>query len=201
MVPQILHQVIHGKTDPEPWQKALISVKPAILHGYRRHRVRECDYPAIVPVNDNNITTTTSHSNNNNNDNNNLHGSTDTNVAGSSSSVLGTVVSGITDGDIHRLDLFEGDEYVRRNVKVRVLRETASVRGRTEASVAKNPEDHLTDVLDAAQADIADEAEEVDAVTYVWVAGTENLYKSEWDFELFKREKLAEWLRRDPAYW
>lgn len=35
-------------------------------------------------------------------------------------SVKGTYVSGLTDGDMHRLDLFEGDEYVKEWVEVEV---------------------------------------------------------------------------------
>ncbi|RMZ68179.1 disease resistance Aig2 [Pyrenophora seminiperda CCB06] len=38
-----------------------------------------------------------------------------------SSTVRGTLVTGLTDADIWRLDLFEGSEYERRRVGVRVL--------------------------------------------------------------------------------
>jgi hypothetical protein len=39
--------------------------------------------------------------------------------------VRGTYVTGLTDGDIHRLDSFEGGEYERVKVKVELVREEA----------------------------------------------------------------------------
>ena len=38
-------------------------------------------------------------------------------------SVRGTVVSGLTEGDLWRLDIFEGSQYERRRVAVKVLRD------------------------------------------------------------------------------
>ncbi|EHA28502.1 hypothetical protein ASPNIDRAFT_143341, partial [Aspergillus niger ATCC 1015] len=143
MAPPILHRVIHGHSTPEPWQKALLTVKPAILHGYRRHRVRYADYPGIIPT------------------------------PSSSASVLGTVVWGLTDGDVYRLDRFEGSEYEKRVVRVRVLDAVE-----TEGSETK-------------------EGKEVEAVTYVWTAGKERLEDAEWDFEAFKRDKMAWWVEAD----
>ncbi|RHZ54682.1 gamma-glutamylcyclotransferase family protein [Aspergillus thermomutatus] len=178
MAPEILHRVIHGRPEPEPWQKAMLSFKPAILHGYRRHRVRGADYPGIVPCPSN--------------------GSTE---ESGNAAVLGTVVSGLTDGDVHRLDIFEGSEYVKERVRVRVLAESLSVGGRQEASIAKNPDRHLKDVLDAAGAEFADEREEVEALTYVYVAGQDQLEDAEWDFEAFKRDKMAWWVGADESEW
>ncbi|KAF4214855.1 hypothetical protein CNMCM8980_008948 [Aspergillus fumigatiaffinis] len=180
MAPQILHRVIHGRPDPEPWQKGMLSFKPAILHGYRRHRVRGADYPGIVPCPSDNK---------------------DPTGESGSASVLGTVVSGLTDGDVHRLDVFEGSEYVKERVRVRVLAESLSVGGRQEASIAKNPDRHLKDVLDAAGAEFADEREEVEALTYVYVAGQDRLEDAEWDFEAFKRDKMAWWVDADESEW
>ncbi|GAB1202313.1 hypothetical protein APSETT445_000925 [Aspergillus pseudonomiae] len=177
MAPQILHRVIHGSPDPEPWQKALLTFRPAILHGYGRHRVRGADYPGIVPAK---ATTT--------------EPDTDLNANGLAA-VLGTVVSGLTDGDVHRLDIFEGAEYEKRKVKVRILRE--SLGGKDGGLDGKDTDRHLMDVLDAAGAEFADEGEEVEAVTYVWVAGESKLEDGEWDFEAFKRDKMAWWVGAD----
>ncbi|KKK13694.1 hypothetical protein ARAM_000828 [Aspergillus rambellii] len=138
-------------------------------------------------------------------------------------SVLGTLVSGLTNCDLHRLDIFEGSEYVREKVKVRILRETLlggdetepepePETGHTGASVNANrnmesnggggdSEEHLREVLEAARAEFADEAEEVDAVTYVWVAGRDRLEDAEWDFEAFKRDKMAGWVNADERDW
>jgi hypothetical protein len=70
----------------------------------------------------------------------------------------------LTDNDVRRLDLFEGDEYSRTKVWCRLL-----VDGKDE------------------------EGEEVEVETYVWSAGEERLEAKEWDFEEFRREKLKFW--------
>jgi hypothetical protein len=44
-------------------------------------------------------------------------------VAEDGHNVRGTYVAGLTDGDIHRLDVFEGDEYRRIEVKVELPKE------------------------------------------------------------------------------
>jgi hypothetical protein len=181
MAPQILHRVIHGQSEPEPWQKDLLTIKPAILHGYRRHRVRGADYPGIIPVTaktggDDSTQGTTSETNNNNNN---------------STSVLGTLVTGLTDGDIYRLDTFEGSDYEKRKVKVRILQSVTS-------DPARQEERSIQDVLDEARTQLADEGEEeVEAMTYVWISGEAYLEDKEWDFETFKREKMRWWVDSD----
>jgi hypothetical protein len=75
--------------------------------------------------------------------------------------VRGTLVTGLTDGDVWRLDIFEGSEYERRDVRVMVL---------------------------------GKEGEEVEAQTYIWVAGEQRLEAQEWDFEHFVREKMGRWV-------
>ncbi|KAL4894498.1 hypothetical protein BDV59DRAFT_175582 [Aspergillus ambiguus] len=172
MAPQILHRVIHGSPNPQPWQRDLLTFKPAVLHGYRRHRVCGADYPGIVRED--------------------------------TGSVLGTVVSGLTDGDVHRLDIFEGSEYGKQKVTVRVLRESLGHHdGTDDAHVPADPDTdkHLRDVLDAAGAEFADEGEGVEAVTYVYTAGREMLEDAEWDFEDFKKNKMAWWVAADESEW
>lgn len=187
MAPQILHRVIHGRPDPEPWQKDLLTFQPAILHGYRRHRVRGADYPGITPA------TEPQSQSQSQGEEQESTGST------RKASVLGTLVSGLTDGDIHRLDIFEGSEYTRKLVKVRTLRESLS---QEQSDDQTNPDGHLRDVLDAAGAEFADEGEEdVQAVTYVYVAGEGRLEDAEWDFESFKRDKMAWWVGADENEW
>jgi hypothetical protein len=131
--------------------------------------VRDAEYPAIVPV----IET---------GDKNSAPIPSST----ARTSVLGTLVSGLTDGDIHRLDIFEGEEYEQKSVTVRKL-QTHSQR----ASGEFVEEGQLSDALDAASE--ADEAEEVSAITYVWTSGEDELEDAEWDFESFKRDKLTWW--------
>ena len=38
------------------------------------------------------------------------------------------------------------------------------------------------------------EGVEVEAETYVWVAGEGKLEEGEWDFEVFRREKMGRWV-------
>ncbi|KAI2823142.1 hypothetical protein CBS115989_1520 [Aspergillus niger] len=183
MAPPILHRVIHGHSTPEPWQKALLTVKPAILHGYRRHRVRYADYPGIIP------TPSSSGADDGN----------DTTTAGSDgeASVLGTVVWGLTDGDMYRLDRFEGSEYEKRVARVRVLENHHHDEGDNGKA------GDIQEVLDAAETEGSEtkEGKEVEAVTYVWTAGKERLEDAEWDFEAFKRDKMAWWVEADEKDW
>jgi len=142
MVREILHRVCYGagqvKSDPA---KALLasqlSIQPAILHDFCRHRVRSCDYPGIIPE--------------------------------KGHTVRGTYVTGLTDGDIYRLDYFEGDEYERRKVKVKLVNE-------------------------------GEGGKELEAETYVYIAGDETLEKMEWDFEEFRRERLHRWTGESEEY-
>ncbi|KAJ5602532.1 Disease resistance protein Aig2 [Penicillium hordei] len=174
MVPQILHKVIHGQENPEPWQKAMLHFQPAILHGYRRHRVQNADYPGIVEVPETATETE----------------KLSAPEISAGTSVIGTLVSGLTDGDVHRLDRFEGSEYEKKPVVVRTLQEARIIllRGGTAES-------QLREMLNATGAEVTDKGkEEVSAVTYVWTAGKDMLEDTEWDFESFKRDKMAWWV-------
>lgn len=89
------------------------------------------------------------------------------------STVRGTLVSGLTDGDLWRLDIFEGDEYKREKVKVRELT--------YEGDITVEPtKDQL--------------GKTVDAETYVWINPHTDLEDTEWDFEEFVREKMWAWV-------
>ncbi|KAL8686555.1 MAG: hypothetical protein Q9218_007025 [Villophora microphyllina] len=149
MEPLVLYRVIYGTPSPTSFQKSLLTIRPATLHDHRRHRVRFCDYPAIIPTD---VSTNTS--------------------------VRGTYVRGLTDGDIFRLDTFEGWEYERRKVNIRILeKEGDEVTG--EGNV---------------------EGEEVEVETYVWIAGEKHLEEGEWDFGEFRREKLGSWVDAREEY-
>jgi hypothetical protein len=90
----------------------------------------------------------------------------------------GVLVRGLTPGDVWRLDVFEGDEYARREVEVQVLPPVARV---NTASHARRD----------------DGTETVRALTYVWMANEAVLEESEWDFDEFKREKMWRWVGKD----
>lgn len=147
MAPQVLHRVCHGSDDPfNPIYAAhQLKTTPAILHNYRRHRVRHADYPAILSV-----------------------------TGDANATVRGTFVTGLTDADIWRLDIFEGSEYRRENVKARLLTQTGSDSGEGNQ-----------------------EGDEVEAETYVWIGDREDLEEREWDFAEFQREKMKFWIGRE----
>ena len=145
MAPQLLRQVTRGSNSPSPHQPRLIML-PALLEHFARHRVQDCDYPAIVPTPE--------------------------------SCVRGTYVHGLTDADVGRLDVFEGYEYVRQKVHVKVLDENE----KEWDSLSLEPKEN---------------SRLVEAETYVWVAGDNDLDHGEWDFEDFKKNKMHRWLGGD----
>ncbi|GLI75001.1 hypothetical protein PoHVEF18_003251 [Penicillium ochrochloron] len=190
MAPQMLHRVIHGSPNPEPWQKELIRFQPALLHGYRRHRVRGADYPGIVAETDPKTEPGTK---------------SKTESESAESAVLGVLVYGLTDGDIYRLDKYEGTEYVKETVNVRTLRtsvQDGGDGGEEKVEVKEvSSETQLRDMLRAAGSNVANEGDEVVAATYVWIAGKERLEEEEWDFETFRRDKLAWWVGARESEW
>ncbi|KAF9737233.1 hypothetical protein PMIN03_003586 [Paraphaeosphaeria minitans] len=106
-----------------------------------------------------------------------------------SSSVRGTLVTGLTDGDIWRLDIFEGDMYERRKVHVRYLEQKDSATDEGEGGMGD---------LTAKEEDNI-EGEEVEAETYIWVAPASHLQDEEWDFGEFVRDKMKRWVGREAA--
>lgn len=140
MAPQVLHRVIYGTTTPTSFQLSRLTIRPALLLHYTRHRVCDCDYPAIIPSSE------------------------------PGASVRGTYVQGFTEGDQWRLDLFEGDQYNRIKVRPQLLDESGS------------------------------EGWEVEAETYVWVDEETGLEAGEWDFEVFRREKMGRWVGSGEEY-
>lgn len=95
----------------------------------------------------------------------------------SPSSVRGTYVRGLTDGDIFRLDIFEGSQYERRKVKIRVLTQVGDATGKGNV-----------------------EGEELEVETYVWIAEKTDLEDGEWDFAEFRKKKLTKWIGRNEEY-
>jgi len=95
------------------------------------------------------------------------------------SKVRGSLVTGLTQGDLYRLDIFEGDQYKRDVVKVQVFKDVELDQAAPE---------------DAAEPEVVDE---VEAQTYIWLDGEETLEPEEWDFEAFKRDKMRAWMGID----
>ena len=153
MAPPVLHRVIWGcQTPPTPAHTSLLKIRPAILHAHQRRKVKQADYPAVLP-------------------------------AKPTSSVRGTLVEGLTDGDIWRLDIFEGSEYQRRSVKVRILEST-------------KPHNDVDDDDDGETVlgEVESQGAEIEAETYLWIAGAKRLEAEEWDFDEFVREKMKRWV-------
>ncbi|KAL8870918.1 MAG: hypothetical protein Q9174_003144 [Haloplaca sp. 1 TL-2023] len=92
-------------------------------------------------------------------------------------SVRGTYVRGLADRDLFRLDTFEGDQYERRHVKIRLLDVEGDEEGKGNV-----------------------EGEEVEVQTYIWIAGEDELEKGEWDFGEFMREKKKYWVGARDEY-
>ncbi|KAG9951067.1 hypothetical protein KCU85_g3067, partial [Aureobasidium melanogenum] len=91
-------------------------------------------------------------------------------------SVRGTYVTGLTDGDIYRLDMFEGPQYSLRTVRVRLL---------------KTEGDEVTGEGNV-------EGDEVETQTYIWIDSLAKLEDKEWDYAAFRKEKLALWSGGEP---
>lgn len=169
MAPQVLSRVTgHPVTT--------LTIRPAILPNHRRHRVREADYPALLPQ--------------------------------SNSAVRGTLVSGLTDADVRRLDLFEGREYVRRKVKARLIPaekgQTEEEAGSAEAVLGVDTSvealEHASKPDEEHGVATEDLGGEVACETYVWSAPRDDLEDAEWDFDEFVREKLWRWAGSDNEY-
>ncbi|KAH9859360.1 hypothetical protein IAQ61_011141 [Plenodomus lingam] len=164
MAPPVLHRVIWGScTPPTPAHASLLKFCPAILHAHRRHKVRQADYPAVLPTEQD-----------------------------EHSSVRGTLVDGLTDGDIWRLDIFEGSEYQRRKVMVEVL---ALPHRAERASTAIE----LAPLTEKAEERARGQGEQVEAETYIWIAGVHRLESEEWDFDEFVRDKMQRWVGREAT--
>ncbi|WPG98599.1 disease resistance protein Aig2 [Acrodontium crateriforme] len=146
MAPQVLHRVCHGSSDP---------TNPIFAtHNFKTR-------PAILHEHRRHRV---------------RHADYPGVIPHPNATVRGTYVTGLTDADIWRLDIFEGDQYERCKVKVRVLDKIGEDNGQGNV-----------------------EGEEVEAETYIWTAGEEELEQKEWDFAEFQREKMQFWVGNEGA--
>jgi len=91
-------------------------------------------------------------------------------------SVFGTFTAGLTRANLERLDHFEGGQYERRRVKVKVLDKVGNIKG--EGNV---------------------EGEEKETNVYVFL-DRNDLEDREWDLEEFRKEKMRYWTRDGIAF-
>ncbi|KAK8065370.1 hypothetical protein PG997_012117 [Apiospora hydei] len=127
--------------------KSLHTFQPAVLHGFRRRRVRYADYPGITR-----------------------------DTTSEDASVRGTYVTGLTDANMFHLDAFEGCEYERENVTVKLLSKVGNDQG--EGNV---------------------EGDEVECQTYVFL-NPGRLEPLEWDYHEFRTQKMRSWTREDYGF-
>jgi gamma-glutamylcyclotransferase (GGCT)/AIG2-like uncharacterized protein YtfP len=90
-------------------------------------------------------------------------------------SVLGVYVTGLNERHMRNLDYFEGDQYIRYKVKVKLLEGVGIMEtGGTEG-------------------------EEVEAETYVFM-DKEDVVDEEWDFKEFVRDKMRRWVESNEEF-
>ncbi|KAI8633145.1 AIG2-like family-domain-containing protein [Xylariaceae sp. FL1651] len=90
--------------------------------------------------------------------------------------VRGMYVTGLTSANMYHLDQFEGSEYVRKTVKVRLLSKVGDDKGKGNV-----------------------EGEEAECEVYVFNVPTA-LEDREWDFEEFRTQKMRKWTREDYGF-
>ncbi|KAI5918083.1 AIG2-like family-domain-containing protein [Camillea tinctor] len=90
--------------------------------------------------------------------------------------VRGMYVTGLTDANIFHLDNFEGSEYDRKTVKVRLLSKVGDDEGKGNV-----------------------EGQEVECDVYVFKS-PEDLEDREWDFHEFRTQKMKKWTREDYGF-
>ncbi|EMF11888.1 uncharacterized protein SEPMUDRAFT_117850 [Sphaerulina musiva SO2202] len=160
MAPAVLHRVCHG---PLPWN-------PSNPH-YSTHNFKT--YPAILP---NHIRKRV------------VFADYPGVIPSDGESVRGVYVTGLTASDISRLDTFEGDEYTRQKVSIRLLQE--------EGDEKKNSSGEGGNSKLSAETGEKEEKEEhlLPCETYIWTSHPSRLENREWDFAEFVREKQHKWV-------
>ena len=157
MAPEVLHRVCHGSSSP---------TNPI----FATHNLKT--YPAILP----------------NHQRHRVKGADYPAILPhATSAVRGTYVTGLTDSDIWRLDIFEGSEYERVKVTCALL-EDQPPKHYSNVHTSGDERVHLGAVYNAKG------QQEVEAETYLWIGGESRLEEREWDFAEFQREKMRFWV-------
>ena len=157
MAPEVLHRVCHGSSSPS---------NPI----YATHNLKI--YAAILPAHRRHRVKSADYP---------------AVLPHDSSTVRGTYVTGLTDSDIWRLDIFEGSEYERAKVTCKLL-EAQPPKTYSGIHTSGNEVVHLGSVFGG------DGMEVVETETYMWIGGEARLEEGEWDFEEFQKEKMRFWI-------
>jgi len=166
MHPKILKRVLHNDATH-------LKICPSLLSAYMRHKVKDADYPAILPSERSKA----------------LLGRK---LTSEENSVRGTLVSGLTAEDVSLLDVFEGDQYVRLQVLVHPLGPFAPIP--IDAGTSGAVEDSLIPA-DLPPLPSASKLEQtVPAQTYAWGQDDSYLDNELWSFDEFVRKNAWRWI-------
>ncbi|TFK20281.1 hypothetical protein FA15DRAFT_673599 [Coprinopsis marcescibilis] len=160
MHPTILKQIIQNEATH-------LVYCPAILLNYTRHKVKDVDYPGIIPES---------------------KGKTlfSRELSQDERSVRGTLVMGLTESDIEFLDYFEGDEYKRVEVDIHPLAPSASISTHSEEDL------DLVLLHSTPLPPTPELASPFKAQTYVFL-NVAQLEPELWSFEDFVKENAYKW--------
>ncbi|KAI0359950.1 hypothetical protein OH77DRAFT_1419325 [Trametes cingulata] len=164
-----------------------LEICPAVLLEHTRHKIRNADYPAVLPYS----TSRTLFQQSGRGD-----------LAPEERTVRGTFVRGLSDRDISLLDLFEGDEYTRESVAVHPLGPLTPLSSHSEPRAsAPTPADAATDAYVVPRT--APELPPLDALppplsaeTYIYAGPLSQLSPELWSYEDFVRENAWKWVGR-----
>ncbi|KAI0775282.1 hypothetical protein BD413DRAFT_534727 [Trametes elegans] len=194
--PSILRRVIgHEGTQLE--------ICPAILLEHTRHKIRNADYPAVLPYSTSRAL---------------FQAAGKPELPPAERTVRGTFVRGLNDRDIALLDLFEGDEYTRENVAVHPLgpptplSSAPAPSGATPGSTAEAPAVDAPAATDAYVVPrTASELPPLEALppalaaeTYIYAGPLGGLSPELWTYEDFVRDSAWKWVgsgARDEDYY
>ncbi|KAH8995340.1 hypothetical protein EDB92DRAFT_1846359 [Lactarius akahatsu] len=159
MHPKILKRVLENDA-------CHLKICPSILSDYMRHKVKNADYPAILPCERSKA----------------LLGRE---LTAEENCIRGTLVSGLTAEDVALLDAFEGDQYVRLQVFVRPLGPFTPVPVDTASLIpADLPPSSAASEL----------AQTVPAQTYAWGREDSDLDEELWSFDEFVQKNAWKWI-------
>ncbi|KAI0368638.1 hypothetical protein BV20DRAFT_969010 [Pilatotrama ljubarskyi] len=162
-----------------------LEICPAVLLEHTRHKIRNADYPAVLPYSKSRTL---------------FEQSGRGDLAPEERTVRGTFVHGLSDRDISLLDLFEGDEYTRESVAVHPLGPLTPLSSHSEPRAsAPTPGDAATDAYVVPRT--APELPPLNALptplpaqTYIYAGPLDQLSSELWSYEDFVRENAWKWV-------
>ncbi|KAK7696263.1 hypothetical protein QCA50_000916 [Cerrena zonata] len=161
--PSILRRVIGHEGEQ-------LSICPAVLLDHTRHKVKNADYPGVLPFS-RSVTLFQGRE-----------------LTPDEKSVRGTLVSGLSESDVALLDIFEGDEYTREIVSAHPLTSFTPLTSNSSADTSIVPS------TAPAIPDLSSLPPPVQAQTYLWAAPTSRLEPDLWEYAQFVRDSAWKWV-------